>query len=545
MPAAAAAFRSRSSGRSSCRRTGAACSRRFARGDWASAQAGIAALARRHPEAGRQGRALHRHAIRRGSSFSPLLALLAEAPELPQAGASAAHGPWRAARIELPAIPLCGPHGAARQRAAPASRPPGAGRSRRRRACASRSSLWSKTDSAPEAEALYVQSAADAHRSKAGPRPRSASPGSIMSSAATPMPAASPKPRASRRRRRMGSQANWIAGLASWRLNDCEAAARHFRAVATGRAESRAGRGRRLLGGAVGAGLPPAAARSRPCCRAAARSPESFYGLLARETLGMDKALPGGPLPAPGRIENLPNVRRALRLAEIGEYRLADEMLRHQARDRPGRPIIIALIALAKRIDFAGVQYLARPQWPARRARAGRRPLPHAALAAHRRLADRPGAGLRPCPPGKRLPSRRRQPGRRGRPDAGAARARPAISRGRAGRRSASLAYPPTNLEYGQSFIELMRRNPATQGQLPKVVAAYNAGPLPVAAGTTSTTRAIPCCGSRACPIGKPAITCPRCCGTCGSISSSKGRRSRASRRWPSTTGPHFPTRRR
>src|SRR4029079_7949397 len=42
------------------------------------------------------------------------------------------------------------------------------------------------------------------------------------------------------------------------------------------------------------------------------------------------------------------------------------------------------------------------------------------------------------------------------------------------------LTLPSTNLEYGQSFIELMRSNPATQGQLVKVMAAYNAGPVRV-----------------------------------------------------------------
>ena len=42
------------------------------------------------------------------------------------------------------------------------------------------------------------------------------------------------------------------------------------------------------------------------------------------------------------------------------------------------------------------------------------------------------------------------------------------------------LTYPPTNLEYGQSFIEMMRGSPYTQGQLLKVIAAYNAGPVPV-----------------------------------------------------------------
>ena len=36
------------------------------------------------------------------------------------------------------------------------------------------------------------------------------------------------------------------------------------------------------------------------------------------------------------------------------------------------------------------------------------------------------------------------------------------------------------NLEFGQSFIERMRSSAYTGGQLPKVIASYNAGPLPV-----------------------------------------------------------------
>ena len=43
-----------------------------------------------------------------------------------------------------------------------------------------------------------------------------------------------------------------------------------------------------------------------------------------------------------------------------------------------------------------------------------------------------------------------------------------------------TLTDPATNLEYGQSFIELIRHSAYTGGQLPKVIAAYNAGPLPV-----------------------------------------------------------------
>jgi soluble lytic murein transglycosylase len=44
-----------------------------------------------------------------------------------------------------------------------------------------------------------------------------------------------------------------------------------------------------------------------------------------------------------------------------------------------------------------------------------------------------------------------------------------------------ALTNPIYNLEYGQSFIEMMRGSSATAGQLPRVIASYNAGPLPVA----------------------------------------------------------------
>ena len=87
------------------------------------------------------------------------------------------------------------------------------------------------------------------------------------------------------------AQAAWVSGLASWRLGDCDSASRSFqqapayaqqrelRAGAlywTARAEQACGRPR-----AVASFLP------RP-----PQSAESFYGLIARETLGMDTKLP-------------------------------------------------------------------------------------------------------------------------------------------------------------------------------------------------------------------------------------------------------------
>jgi soluble lytic murein transglycosylase len=44
-----------------------------------------------------------------------------------------------------------------------------------------------------------------------------------------------------------------------------------------------------------------------------------------------------------------------------------------------------------------------------------------------------------------------------------------------------SLTDPKYNLEFGQSFIETMRGSSGTAGQLPRIIASYNAGPLPVA----------------------------------------------------------------
>jgi len=43
------------------------------------------------------------------------------------------------------------------------------------------------------------------------------------------------------------------------------------------------------------------------------------------------------------------------------------------------------------------------------------------------------------------------------------------------------LRDPSANIEFGQSYIEYLRDSYATQGLLPKVIAAYNAGPKPIA----------------------------------------------------------------
>ena len=48
-----------------------------------------------------------------------------------------------------------------------------------------------------------------------------------------------------------------------------------------------------------------------------------------------------------------------------------------------------------------------------------------------------------------------------------------------------SLSRPGTNFEVGQSYLEQLRDLPFTGGLLPKVIAAYNAGPTPVSLWNT------------------------------------------------------------
>jgi soluble lytic murein transglycosylase-like protein len=156
-------------------------------------------------------------------------------------------------------------------------------------------------------------------------------------------------------------------------------------------------------------------------------------------------------------------------------------MLRHQAKigrasDQSG------LIAVAKRLDLAGAQY-----WLATNGQPGVRVEPSARYPAPRWA---PTGGWRIDPalafahiiqesnfrttavsPAGAVGLMQVLPGTAG-----------DTARSRGVYFSAStLTDPATNIEYGQSFIELIRGNGATQGQLPKVIAAYNAGPVPVA----------------------------------------------------------------
>ncbi len=277
--------------------------------------------------------------------------------------------------------------------------------------------------------------------------------------------------------------ADWVAGLAAWRMRDCNAAADHFGTVASrsgdielsaaghywaARADTACGRPERVQGR----------------LQTAARLGETFYGLLAQSALGI-RAVPAtlDPLSAEEwrDISQHRNVRAAVALAEIGEASLADSLIRHQARiGRPNEHE--ALLHLAARLNLTSAQ-----MWLAHNGPRGTR------TAVHNRYpspswqppqgwrVDRALAFAHALQESNFRPEAVSPAGARGlmqvMPGTGRHMAR------RAGETvtPAQLNIPSINMEYGQTYLEYLRDLPATGGLLPKIIASYNAGPAPIA----------------------------------------------------------------
>jgi soluble lytic murein transglycosylase-like protein len=280
-------------------------------------------------------------------------------------------------------------------------------------------------------------------------------------------------------------QADWAAGLAAWRQQDCAGAGDAFAAVASRSTdiELRA------------AGLYWASRADMACGRpdriearlkGAAQYDETFYGLLARQTLGIqsrvDRETDGRIAADWQALSRRPNIRVAAALVEIGEDTLAEDVIKRQARIGNATEYR-ALLQLAGALNLPATQIWLSHNTPAGAAPtlAARYPAPNwtpdggwrvdkALVYAHTLqesnfrtdVVSAAGAyGLMQVRPGAA--------GDMGR------------TRGiRADR--AALTRPSTNFEIGQSYLEWLRDQPATGGLLPKVIAAYNAGSTPVEA---------------------------------------------------------------
>jgi soluble lytic murein transglycosylase len=281
--------------------------------------------------------------------------------------------------------------------------------------------------------------------------------------------------------------AEWVSGLAAWRMGDYPAAGEHFGSVAQRSSDVELiAAGHYWAARADTAGGHPERVQNR--LRAAARLGETFYGLLAQSALGM-RQIPADMTTFTEAdweaLQGLRNVRTAIALSEIGEDDLAAAMLRRQAaignpRDHEH------LIHLAARLNLTSTQmYLAhngprgmrygpndRYPTPSWRPTRGWRVDPSLAFA--HALQESQFRADAVSPAGAR----------------GLMQVRPGTAGDMARARGeaftpASLNQPQINIEYGQSYLEYLRDYPGTGGLLPKVIASYNAGPAPVAEWNT------------------------------------------------------------
>lgn len=277
-------------------------------------------------------------------------------------------------------------------------------------------------------------------------------------------------------------QAAWSHGMASWRLKDYDAAFQSFDIVAR-RADNDDMRAAGLFWSARAAvsSARPHMVQNR--LQNAARMPETFYGLLASESLGMEpiakRQIAASQLDWKA-LKKKENVNVAVGLAEIGEASLADSTIKFQARIGDARDHG-SLANLAGGLNLPTTQLWLGHYGPSKN---------HSdALSRYPRPNWQPKNGWRVDPALAFAHSLQESQFRTSVVSPAGARGLMQIMPGTAKllvrngvRASASdLNNPSTNLEFGQSYLERLRDNPITGGLLPKVIAAYNAGPTPVA----------------------------------------------------------------
>jgi soluble lytic murein transglycosylase-like protein len=281
-------------------------------------------------------------------------------------------------------------------------------------------------------------------------------------------------------------EAVWLAGLAAFRSGDNAAARRQFEALAEAPG--------------IPAALTSAAAfwASRVHLRggrpqlvshwlgAAADHPRTFYGLLAQRALGVPMRLSFDTEPFTdadlAAVGDLPRVRHAVALLEVGQRTRAETLLRVTAA-RATPPVRRAVVTLAEAAGIVGL--------PARFERTS-----------GRRGAWRDEAAAYPVPdwqPVNRRPIDRalvyslvknesgfQARARNATGASGVMQLMPTTARfaaKRAGIRSVdhkALGDPEINIALGQSYLEYLAATPEVDGDLFRLIAAYNAGPKAV-----------------------------------------------------------------
>jgi soluble lytic murein transglycosylase-like protein len=408
--------------------------------------------------------------------LEPLVRLLTEAPELPQAEAIARLAKMRGAE-ELPALPVA-------QRLVWQNGAPTRVRAKATRSDAIAADLalkmqpYVKGDMGREAESLLDSTSGLTPEAQTEWQSRVAW---IYFLQGLDADARRVGDKASRGQGDWATHGRWTSALAAWRQNDCAAAGEGFEAVSAraGDTDMRA------------AGLYWASRSDMVCGRPdriearlknAAQYGETFYGQLARQALGMRTAAvkPQKVTSDWASLERRPNIRVAAALIEIGEEGAADTVIRQQAKIGP-KAEFASLVRVTEQMNLpASVVWLAHNCPEGFVATADTRyPTPNwtpdtgwrvdkALVYAHtlqesgfrNKVVSPAGAyGLMQIMPAAATDYMRER---------GVTVDKTALTR------------PSTNIDIGQRHLERLRDMGLTQGLLPKVIAAYNAGPKPV-----------------------------------------------------------------
>ena len=275
----------------------------------------------------------------------------------------------------------------------------------------------------------------------------------------------------------------WTAGLAAWRLGDCQGAADAFRNAA-GRADNPELSSAALYWQSrslVRCRKPEQAAAP---LRLAALRDETLYGMLAAEQLGMKLPEQHGAADFTQNdwqsLRDVGNIRVAVSLAEVGQDGMADEVLRHQARIGSASQYQ-PLSRLARDLGLPSTQL-----WMAYNAPQGGRPEPATRFPTPKWT---PVGGWKVDPALVYAHALQESVFRTSVVSPAGARGLMQIMPAAAQDHANSLGYtgnasdlnkPEVNLAFGQRHLDMLRNQPGTQGLLPKVMAAYNAGILPI-----------------------------------------------------------------
>lgn len=275
----------------------------------------------------------------------------------------------------------------------------------------------------------------------------------------------------------------WVRGLAAWRLGHDVHAEYAFHKAGTfadnpelmsagyywaSRAAMRSGQPHKV----------------EPSLRAAAQQKDALYSLLAREALGISIAASASSSDLTsadyGQLERSPNAKMALVLADLGRAALAEEMIRHEARRANGVDHAL-LVKLAGHIGMPTLQ-----AWLGHYAPSDTTPIDQARFPTP---SWTPVNGWKVDPALVYAHVWQESAFRSNAVSAANARGlmqlRPGAASDMARANSldvstSDLNKPEVNLALGQLYLQSLSERPETNGLLPKVIAAYNAGTVPV-----------------------------------------------------------------